>query len=269
MGFGVQSVTIAAMSCHGDLPRPDFAVFADPKWEGARTYAYAKTFTQWAAARGLKIITVSGGNIAADALDPNKRWASMPLWTIGKDGKPAMLRRQCTREYKVSVVARAIRQEIGLRPRQRSKSPVTVWLGISLDEIRRIKPSRIGWLRNAWPLVGMFQGENRAIHSDANPRTIRRSDCVEYLKAHGIPVPPKSACIGCPYRSDRGWAYQKKHRPDEFAAACAFDGAIRNTRVAVRNPVYLHRSLVPLREANFGVDHPDMFDDECEGYCGL
>jgi hypothetical protein len=270
MGFGVQSVTVAAMACLGDLPRPDFAVFADPQWEGARTYSYARWFTAWAAERGLRIITAkSPSHIAVDALDAKKRWASMPLWTLGKDGKPAMLRRQCTREYKIQVVARTIRQELGLQPRQRVKVPVTVWLGISLDEVTRIKPSRIGWLRNAWPLVGMYEGEKRAVHSDPAPRAIRRSDCVEYLRAKGIPVPPKSACIGCPYRSDRGWAYMKKHRADEFSAACSFDNNVRRVRPGVRSPVYLHRSLTPLETVNFGEDHPDMFDDECEGYCGL
>src|SRR5438270_434661 len=103
MGFGVQSVTIAAMACLGDLPMPDISVFADPGWESADTYAYKAWFTEWAAARGLKSITVTKGNIREDALNAAKRFASMPLWTL-LGGKRGMLRRQCTREYKVEVV---------------------------------------------------------------------------------------------------------------------------------------------------------------------
>ena len=37
-GGGVQSVTIAHMCINGDLPRPDYAIFADPMWESRATY---------------------------------------------------------------------------------------------------------------------------------------------------------------------------------------------------------------------------------------
>ena len=33
-------------------------------------------------------------------------------------------------------------------------------------------------------------------------------------------------------------------------------------------PIYLHRQLKPLDEVDFGKQQ-DLFDEECEGYCGL
>lgn len=40
LGAGVQSSTLALMSARGDLPRLDYAVFADTGWEPARVYAW-------------------------------------------------------------------------------------------------------------------------------------------------------------------------------------------------------------------------------------
>jgi len=34
-------------------------------------------------------------------------------------------------------------------------------------------------------------------------------------------------------------------------------------------PVYLHQSLQPLEEVDFNEDQIDLFDNECEGHCGL
>lgn len=39
-----------------------------------------------------------------------------------------------------------------------------------------------------------------------------------------------------------------------------------------RSELYVHRSLVPLREAGFTdptVDQIDMFNNDCEGVCGV
>jgi hypothetical protein len=252
-GFGVQSVTIAAMACLGDLPMPDHSFFADPGWESAATYSYIPAFTAWAAERGLKIETLRTTNIRADALDAGKRFASMPFYTKGavEDG---MIRRQCTNEYKIQVVRRAIRKALGLAPRKRSKIRPIVWLGISTDEIERMKESREKWLVHAWPLID---------------KRMNRADCLRYLSAHGIPQPPKSSCIGCPYHSDRHWKTLKETNPVEWADAVDFDNRIRKTRVAIKAPVYLHRSCKPLEEVDFGADHPDMFGNECGGHCGL
>lgn len=40
-------------------------------------------------------------------------------------------------------------------------------------------------------------------------------------------------------------------------------------QVAVRNPVYLHPSLKPLRAANLGEAQTDFFVNECAGRCGV
>jgi hypothetical protein len=259
-GCGVQTVALAAMACLDEIERPDFAVFADTQWEKRATLEYLAWFAPWASARRLRIVTTTKGDLRADALNRDKRFASMPLWTetgflVHQGKEKGALRRQCTNEYKIEPVNRVIRREAGLKPRQRWKGePVELWLGISLDEVMRMKDSREAWVRYRYPLI---------------ERRLTRGDCVEYLTRRGLPVPPKSACVGCPFTDNAAWRRLKASSPAEFEDACKFDDAIRLARVSERAPVYLHPTLKPLRAANLNEDQPDMFAGGCvEGYCG-
>ena len=63
---------------------------------------------------------------------------------------------------------------------------MVAYLGISLDEARRMRDSDVKYMENRWPLV---------------ERYITRQMCINWLIEHDIPVPPKSACSFCPYQS--------------------------------------------------------------------
>lgn len=247
MGYGVQSVTVSAMACLGDFPMPDYALFADPQWESAATYAYKEWFEKWAAERGLEIATVTAGNLRSDAIE-NKRGAQMPLYSlIGTER--GMVNRLCTSEYKINPIRKEIKRRLGVNSGSEVKEPVTLILGISLDEAIRMKDSPLGWIRHEYPLVD---------------RRMTRGDCERYLTAHGIAIPPKSACIGCPFRSDDAW---KALSADEMSDAIAVDEKIR-TRKGMDSQFFLHAQRVPLSQVVFDKT-PDMFGNECEGHCGL
>ena len=49
------------------------------------------------------------------------------------------------------------------------------------------------------------------------------------------------------------------------------DKAIRNTAfdAGMSEKVYLHQSLKPLDEVDLNENQIDMFNDECEGHCGI
>jgi hypothetical protein len=256
-GGGVQTITLAVMSALGDFERPDAMVFADTGWEPKKTYEYIEWFKEWLKPYGIPLIVRSKGNIRADALT-GARFASMPVFTIDEAGKKGMLMRQCTNEYKVQVVQKAVREYMGLKKFQRVKEPVEMWLGISCDEATRQKDSRIKWITNRYPLIEL-----------GYYRETTKKSCIGYLKSKGVPVPPKSACIGCPFHNDTFWAKLKKDSPEEFEDACQFDDAIRNsTKQGIKQPIFLHSSRTPLRTVIFKIKAED-FQNECEGHCGV
>jgi len=254
-GGGIQTVALAMMCAKGTIPLPDHVVFADTGWEVEGTYSYLSWFIPWLEAKGMKFHTVQHGNLRDDALDNSKRFAAMPLFTENDEAGPSygMLRRQCTNEYKVQPVYQEIRKILGLKPYERHNTQVKLWLGISLDEAARMKPNRVKWIENIYPLI---------------KHEINRNQCIQFIKNQGWHLPPKSACIGCPYHSDIFWKQLKANSPAEFADAVDFDHAIRKHRVSLKNKAFLHRSLRPLEDIDFD-NQPDLFDDECEGYCGL
>jgi 3'-phosphoadenosine 5'-phosphosulfate sulfotransferase (PAPS reductase)/FAD synthetase len=130
LGAGVQSSCLLLMSLAGELPRLDAAAFADTGWEPAAVYAHLDRLEATAKAAGVPVYRVSAGNLRADALDPDRRFAPMPLHVRRPDGGRGLVRRQCTREYKVIPIRRQVRQLW----RAAGRPPVQQWLGISLDD---------------------------------------------------------------------------------------------------------------------------------------
>jgi uncharacterized protein YbdZ (MbtH family) len=166
------------------------------------------------------------------------------------DGKQAMGRRQCTAEYKLRPIQKKI---VELQGGKRPKGGTEVWVGISTDEIMRMKPSRVKYIINRWPLI---------------EKRMSRNDCVKWMQSNGWTA-PKSSCIGCPFHSNEQW---RALTPEEFADAVEVDRAIRN-QSGFRGEQYMHRSLKPLEEVDFRTAEEmgqlNMFLNECEGMCGV
>lgn len=264
LGAGVQSTTVLLMSLEGELPPLDAAIFADTQWEPAAVYGHLWWLAQQCANKNVPLYVVTAGNIREDALDHSHRFASMPVYirTAGKE-REGMVRRQCTREYKIEPIRRQVRTLLGLKPRQRipAGTQVTQWFGISLDEVRRMRDPEQPWMTHYYPLV------------DAR---MTRADCHRWLADREI-VAPRSACIGCPFHNDHEWRHLRDNTPAEWADAVSFDAEIRSGhqggRVALEGSAYLHRSLQPLDQVDLATEKEkgqgDLFDQECEGMCGV
>jgi hypothetical protein len=99
---------------------------------------------------------------------------------------------------------------------------------------------------------------------------MRRADCLNWLERHGYPRAPRSACLGCPFHSDREWR-QIKANPEEWTDVTEFDEAIRN-RGGMRGQLFLHRSAQPLIQVDLSTPEErgqgSLWNDECLGYCG-
>ena len=110
-----------------------------------------------------------------------------------------MLRRQCTFMYKINPVGQKVRDLLGLKKGEKRKKDtrVEMLMGISKDEVFRMKTNRIPYITNTYPLVDM---------------NMTRSNCLEWMSKYGYPKPPRSACTFCPYHSNEEWKEIKKTR---------------------------------------------------------
>lgn len=259
LGAGVQSSTLALMAARGDLPKPDVAIFADTGGESARVYAWL----DWLEGQlPFPIVRVRrpGADLGETWLqvvrgDRDRSGASLPGFYVEPGGMTPF---HCSKEFKTRVVGREIRRMLGLEAGQRGPKGVAVeqWLGISLEEIERMKDNELAYVKNRWPLVEL---------------RMRRADCLRWMAERQYPEPPRSACTFCPFRSDDEWRTLRDESPEDFASAVAFDAAIRPGWPGMTGEAFLHRSKKPIGEIDFD-RKLDLFDwgmrQECEGACG-
>jgi len=262
LGAGVQSSTMALMFAEGELePMPDGAIFADTGAEPQYVYKWLDWLEEQLPFPVHRVMWQEGLTENIKASIAGGRFAGAPFYTESDGKREGQLRRQCTREFKVQPITRKLRELVGLKKGQRSKKGeilVTQYLGISYDELIRMKDSHSPWIKHEFPLVD---------------RRIRRQDCLDWMKARGYPEPGRSACTFCPYHSEKEWYDLKTNHPDDFAEAVEIDQMIRDGVRGTTQKLYLHRKLIPIKEVRFdtaeAVGQQDMFQEECEGMCGV
>ncbi len=264
LGAGVQSTVLALMAARGEIePTCDFAVFADPGWEGHDTYAHLEWLEEQLP---YPLYTTSNGSIYKDlkksAIDGD-RTANPPFYTLSSDGGKGILKRGCTTEYKVVPVQRKTREVLGFKKGERikGKAHATMWMGISTDESQRLRESTDKWITFRWPLI---------------EKRMSRHDCVMWLEKNGYPAAPRSACVGCPYHGNDYWRHMRDNSPDEWDEACDMDDLIRNgiNRKSAKDfqseKLFIHPDMVPLREVDLSTDEDRgqmTWLDECSGNC--
>lgn len=262
LGAGVQSTTLALMAAHGEIsPMPDCAIFADTGWEPKAVYDHLR----WLMSGNVLPFPVHiarrpgrdlGEHAIAIASSPVTRTASPPWFTAGPDG---MLPKQCSKEFKVWVITQEARRLLGLRKGERVPAGVHVeqWLGISTDEIQRCKDAEKPWARHRFPLI-----EAR----------MNRRDCLAWLRRNGYPEAPKSACIFCPYHTDRQW--RALRASEDWPRLVAFDRAMRPGFHGMEGQAFLHRQRRPIEHVDLSTPAERGqvefgFLQECEGVCGV
>ena len=71
------------------------------------------------------------------------------------------------------------------------------------------------------------------------------------------------------------WRDIQKRDPESFTRAVKFDATLRRNSALtnVNNDLFLHRSLKPLDQVDVSTDEDrgqlNMFNNECEGMCGV
>jgi hypothetical protein len=251
LGAGVQSTTLFLMIREGvvKLPTDTVAVFADTQEEPSAVYRHLEWLKslEWP-----RILTATAGKLGdhliAGINSTGQEFMTLPAYLA--DGGMGV--RQCSKQYKVEVIERAIRRQLlGLKPRQRIPKSVTViqYFGISRDEARRALRIKARMPSARFPLLELG---------------LTRGDCLRWLSTRVPHQVPKSACVFCPYQTNTQW---RGLTPSEWARAVSVDRAIRMGRKHRR---FLHPSRKPLEEVDLTEKQASLgFAGECEGMCGV
>lgn len=271
LGAGVQSTAVYLMMHEDELPKADVAIFGDTQGEPKDVYKHLTWLMTindppiWVRTRGSL-----SENLVSGVHSTGHRFVSIPAFTAPdqrireENFKVGMTRRQCTSEYKLLPVVRAIRREVLKRNAgERIGKHVRIhqWFGISADEAGRAERIKLR-LKHPWyPIFPLIE------------LGMTRADCVKWLVGRVPHTTPRSACVYCPFKSDAEWVALQQS-PDDWNEAVRIDEAIRHSEsrwvANMNDKLYLHRSCQPLVQVQFNVQNDKVapFSRECVGMCG-
>ncbi len=263
------------MAAKGEIdPMPNAAIFADTQAEPASVYEWLNFLES---ELPFPVYRVTNGNLTEDSLTPRIRVRDngddragetlmkrlIPVFGVMPNGKKtAAIGRKCTSDYKIKPILKKIKELADIKRGQKEIS-VTQWIGISWDELQRMKDSSEKWTQHRFPLI---------------ERRMTRAHCIAWMKQNGYDEPPRSACYYCPFHSDEEWRRLRNHDPLEFEKAVRFDREIRDAYKKndkkMKMTIFLHNSCSPLSEIDFDNDQDkgqEVWDfmSECEGMCGV
>ena len=274
LGAGVQSSYLYRMNALGLLGEVAVAaIFADtgdePQWTHDTLDLLERDHGDV-----IPIHRVSAGSLSEDWFTGAKSrkpgndelvmGAGIPAFLLHADGSKGMVHsRACTGRYKLAPL-RAKQKEV---MKEHGATHVDVLMGISLDEVQRMRTSDVKWCSNHYPLI--------------LDKPIRRGEIIRWHEQNRYPVPRRSSCIQCPVHSRNEWIELSKE-PKEWAKAVEIDRRLRAEprfvssgadpeKAIIKGEQYLHKSCKPLGEIDFDEDDDqlDMFGNDCSGLCGV
>jgi hypothetical protein len=267
LGAGVQSTTMALMAAHGEIgPMPDCAIFADTQHEPKVVYDHL-TWLRGNLPYPVHIVTAGDLWESVTTIKRTKDGkrtyteTGLPVYTKG-EMQDGLGKRQCTRAFKIDPINKEVKRLLGkTRIVKRDGVLVEMWIGISVDEIMRKKPNAKQYIRSRWPLI---------------EQNFTRQSCLDWLKNNGYPLAPRSSCTFCPYHNDIEWL---RLTSAEFADAVVKEKELQAAYVAttaLNTTPFFHSARIPLGSVPLDstpkaqkLYQLDMFNNECEGMCGV
>lgn len=289
LGGGVQSTTLLYLSIKGIIPKFDLVLFADTGDEPAATYKHIAYLRKLCREHGIALRTTKPGGLKFSSY--LHRFGSMPVWVKNPDGSIGRLKRQCTDYVKIKPNNRMLASWMVWRGHAKIQqgfrvldvaggdhwdthyydelynsidmTPVSFWetfpryqvrpdvyvsvaFGISTDETYRASERGPAWWRTTYPLIELGMS---------------RDDCIQWIQDNGFPIPPKSACVQCPYRTDEAWLDMMLNHPQDWQEACRIDDFMRTNAREIskdmpnrsygeklRGTPYIHERCIPLRD---------------------
>lgn len=262
-GAGMQSTALALMSCANKLikdgvtdkftytkqvPIYDLVLFCDlglePSWVMSQVY-FIKEACKWA---GIPFYILKS-DLHEDYISNfgKKRVVSIPFWTVDTDGKKGKMMRNCTLEYKITLMQNFVRWDIlGYRKGQRTKpedlKAHEMHLGFSAEEKQRCKDNPHKMFVNRFPLVemGLERKDNYAYTCDV----------------WGLET-KASACCFCPFHTNYFFRFLKNNHKYEYEKTVKFDEMLENQQpnTKIRSKLYISKSRKRIK---------DLLPEECK-----
>jgi hypothetical protein len=154
--------------------RVDVSCFADTGGERPETYTFVQTFSDWLVANGYPPITIVRApttTLEADCL----RRKALPSVAYGW--------KTCSQRFKTQPQDKYLNSLDAAKAIWAAGGKVTKLIGYDADEPQRAKPYSDDKFTVRYPLIEWDMG---------------RDECIETIRAEGLPLPGKSACFFCP-----------------------------------------------------------------------
>ena len=249
-GGGSPSLALIILNIKGEIKpitgrnKVDEIIFADTGWERTDIIEQTKEIKKYVEGNGFKFTIVHSqyGKLETylyNNLTKNENKGFLPIPYHSKD--KGLGQRQCTSQFKIVPINQYLRKTYGSVSR-------IAQLGIHINEVERIKDPMAKKDKNRFPLVDL---------------KLSRTDCINIVKEASLPVPPKSACVGCPYLPASRFIQLNHENPKDFERAEKID--------TLMNPQgkYLSNTKIPLSSLKKQSVFPEILEDtSCDsGYC--
>lgn len=178
LGAGVQSTAMFILAVRGEIPRPAIAIFADTGDEPPWVYEQVERLQDFS--RDIEIRTVKAGPLSEKITEPRSKSVFIPAFVDTGGPKRGMLFRTCTERFKIRPIKKLVKQLMGFGLRDTVTRSAACQLGISMDEVQRMKPNPLEWATNEFPLIDL---------------RLSREGCRRIVLDAGMPEPQKSACV--------------------------------------------------------------------------
>lgn len=249
-GAGTPSTTLALMSCENairncpvwpEVPIYSAVIFCDLHGEPNWVYEQAAFVAAACNRAGIPFYQLDA-DLYGDFVHNfgRARTASIPFWTVGKDGKMGRMPRQCTYDYKIKVIEKFVRYRLlCYKPREHTlKIDIHahgLHMGIMWEERRRARPSNQTLFINRYPLVEMEW---------------TRAMCYAYNKNVWGMETRASCCVFCPFHTNYFYQHIREHEPACYARAVQIDETVEThqARPPLKSKLFLSRSRKRLRD---------------------
>ena len=169
---------------------------------------------------------------------------------------PMRMYRLCTDKFKITPLNREIKSYF---ENVNFKNPVKVALGITKDEVHRMRPNKRKYIINEFPIIDKT-----------------REEIIKQYSEWGLPVPVKSGCWLCPFMNIEDMKQLSSSQWEQLETlennARAYDQhpEKRELYLLREKPISYWRDRIT-REKSLKTYELDMFftQDECSGSCFL